>query len=238
MKHKKIVSTITALALLSAMATVTAAQETHFQHDWQDDLLNSNELVNVYYCDCGQTKVENIASIRDYVVTFDANGGEVDLQTAETRNNRLRKLPVPYRDSDYRWDGWYTEKEGGERVTADWVYDKDTTLYAHWTIVSEYTLTFASAGGSYIRPLTQKYLSTVDLDSYVPTKEGYTFSGWYLDPRTKQDRVTEYTFYENDVVYAKWEKNVTEEPVQEVQEEEERWTKLLELVRQLIQSIN
>lgn len=234
MKSKKFVSTITVLALLSVAVTLTAEAEDRHQHEWQDDIANSTETTNAYYCACGQIKVEEVGAVRDYVVTFDANGGKVDLKTAETRNDQLRKLPVPYRDSDYQWDGWYTEREGGERVTTEWIYEKDTTVYAHWTIVSEYTLTFASDGGSYIKPLTQKFQTTVQLDNYIPTKEGYTFDGWYADPRTKQERVTEFIFCENDVVYAKWIKE--EEPNTEVQSEEEvLWAKLIEIMKQLMQ---
>lgn len=69
------------------------------------------------------------------------------------------------------------------------------------------TLMFASDGGSFIRPVTQPYGTVLNLDEYVPVKEGYVFEGWYSDPRTKENRVTEFTFNENDVVYARWSGN-------------------------------
>lgn len=69
------------------------------------------------------------------------------------------------------------------------------------------TLVFASDGGSFIRPVTQPCGMALNLDEYVPVKEGYVFEGWYSDPRTKENKVTEFTFNENDVVYARWSRN-------------------------------
>lgn len=66
---------------------------------------------------------------------------------------------------------------------------------------------FASDGGSYIRPLELPRDTVVNLDNYIPEKPGYTFEGWFSDPRTKEQRVTEVTLSENIVVFAKWEMN-------------------------------
>ena len=74
------------------------------------------------------------------------------------------------------------------------------------------TLQFASDGGSFIRPITKRYGESINLESYVPTKYGYTFKGWFTDPRTKQNQVTTFKFTKPDVLYAKWEKN-PEEPI-------------------------
>ena len=74
------------------------------------------------------------------------------------------------------------------------------------------TLQFASDGGSFIRPITKRYGESVSLESYVPTKYGYIFKGWFTDPRTKQNQVTTFKFTKPDVLYAKWEPN-PQEPV-------------------------
>ena len=74
------------------------------------------------------------------------------------------------------------------------------------------TLQFASDGGSFIRPITKRYGKSISLESYIPTKYGYTFKGWFADPRTKQNKVTTFKFTKPDVLYAKWEKN-PEEPI-------------------------
>ena len=74
------------------------------------------------------------------------------------------------------------------------------------------TLTFASDGGSFIRPITKRYGESISLESYVPIKYGYTFKGWFIDPRTKQNQVITFKFTKPDVLYAKWEKD-PEEPI-------------------------
>ena len=79
------------------------------------------------------------------------------------------------------------------------------------------TLQFASDGGSFIRPITKRYGESISLESYVPTKYGYTFKGWFTDPRTKQNQVTTFKFTKPDVLYAKWEKNL-EEPINQNKE--------------------
>ena len=72
------------------------------------------------------------------------------------------------------------------------------------------TLQFASDGGSFIMPITKRYGESISLDNYVPTKYGYTFKGWFTDPRTKQNQVTTFKFTKPDVLYAKWETNPEE----------------------------
>jgi len=78
--------------------------------------------------------------------------------------------------------------------------------------IGNVALQFASDGGSFIRPITKRYGTSITLESYVPTKYGYTFKGWFTDPRTKQNQVTIFKFTKPDVLYAKWEKN-PEEPI-------------------------
>ncbi|MBR5157497.1 MAG: InlB B-repeat-containing protein [Clostridia bacterium] len=79
-------------------------------------------------------------------------------------------------------------------------------------IIGEVTLRFASDGGSFIRPITKRYGESISIESYVPIKYGYTFAGWFTDPRTKQNQITTFKFTKPDVLYAKWEKN-PEEPI-------------------------
>lgn len=81
----------------------------------------------------------------------------------------------------------------------------------HWGLDTERTLYFGTENGSYIKPVTATVGTTISLDSIIPERYGYIFDGWYSDPRTKENRVTEFTFTENDAVYAKWIPNGTEQ---------------------------
>ena len=199
-----------AITLMLMIQSGVMAEATH-KHTWADDIKNSNDTINKYICECGATKDEVIADIRDYVIIFDANGGYVGEPEKETYKGKIKKLPIPEHTSDYQWEGWFTKPEGGELVDETRVYEEDTILYARWTLTGTRTLTFACDGGSYIRPITRKLGETVSLKEYVPEKEGYIFKGWYDDPRTKENELKEYTFNGNGVLYAKWEANPNEE---------------------------
>lgn len=203
MKRKVLITA--AIAMLITQSAI-AAEAAH-KHEWKDDIKNSTDTINRYVCECGETKDEVIADIRNYVVTFDANGGYVAENKKETYKGKLRRLPIPEYTSDYQWEGWFTKAIGGELVDEKTVYEQDTTLYAHWTLKGTRTLTFACDGGTFIRPITQTVGTSISLKEYIPEKQGYIFKGWYSDPRTKENEVTEFTFTKNDVLYAKWEKD-------------------------------
>ncbi len=85
----------------------------------------------------------------------------------------------------------------------------------YWNIAEPYRyLTFATDGGSFIKPLEKPIGEYVSLENYIPTKEGYIFDGWHLDARTKQNRVYGVTLAENIVVYAKFLDDGTPKPQQ------------------------
>lgn len=66
---------------------------------------------------------------------FDANGGSVETNKKPViPDDKYWTLPTPTRQG-YTFDGWYTTKTGGTKVTEDTVVSQDSsyTLYAHWT---------------------------------------------------------------------------------------------------------
>lgn len=67
-----------------------------------------------------------------YTVIFDANGGSVNPTSAVTVAGKLTSLPTPTYDG-YDFIDWYTQKDGGEKVTTDTVFAMDSTIYAHWS---------------------------------------------------------------------------------------------------------
>lgn len=77
-----------------------------------------------------QGKAHEIVMV--HKVTFDAGEGKADAETARTdKDGKLAELPDAVRDG-YIFEGWFTAAEGGDAVTADTVFDKDTTVFAHW----------------------------------------------------------------------------------------------------------
>ena len=78
---------------------------------------------------------------------------------------------------------------------------------------------FDTNGGSKIDTVTEWEYSTIDLDEYVPEKEGYKFVGWYADEDLTK-KIDEVYLTQDTTVYAKWEK-IEEEVPEEPDETEE-----------------
>ena len=147
-----------------------------------------------------------------YTVTLHANGGSVSRDSVTTgADGKLASLPTPTRSS-YSFNGWYTEKNGGTKVTTDTVFSANTTVYAHWTYtgggyyyppVTYYTLRFETGGGSDISSVQGTYNAYIDLTQYVPTWRGHTFTGWYSE-RSLTNKVSGVYLTKDMTVYAGW----------------------------------
>ena len=78
------------------------------------------------------------------LVALDANGGKIDTTSGQvntknytaTYGSKYNFLPTPIRTGGYNFDGWYTEKTGGTKVTSDTTVTTTKThiLYAHWSL--------------------------------------------------------------------------------------------------------
>ena len=150
----------------------------------------------------------------EFTVTFDANGGAPSVGSMTTTNQKLTSLPSASRSGSYSFDGWYTEKSGGTKVTTDTEFHANTTVYAHWTYtggggsgynppVTYYTLRFETGGGSDIPSVQGTYNTYIDLTKYVPTWRGHTFIGWYSE-RSLMNKVSGVYLTKDMTVYALW----------------------------------
>lgn len=104
-------------------------------------------------------------------VTFQSDGGsEV---ASQIRANTPAARPADPTKEGYTFIGWYN----GE---SEWDFETpvtaDLTLTAKWQI-NRYTITFDTAGGSEVAPITQDYGTTITPPA-APTRTGYTFAGW------------------------------------------------------------
>lgn len=169
------------------------------------------------------TKFHNQATAKckvtpaSYLVTFDPNGGRVSpTSTAVTIGKKYGPLPTPNRYG-YGFDGWYTEKIGGEdkKVTETDVVGTNppTTLYAHWT--AKKCLVALDANGGKIdttsgQVSTKSYTATYGSKyNFLPTPTrtgGYKFVGWYTEETggTKVTSDTTVTTTQTHILYAHW----------------------------------
>ena len=151
----------------------------------------------------------------EFIVTFDGNGGTPSVGSMTTTDQKLTFLPSASRSGSYSFDGWYTEKSGGTKITTDTVFSANTTVYAHWTYtgggggggynppVTYYTLRFETGGGSDIPSVREAYNAYIDLRQYVPTWRGHAFIGWYTE-RSLTNKVSGVYLTKDMTVYAGW----------------------------------
>ena len=142
-----------------------------------------------------------------YTVSFDANGGEVKDAELPNTFDKDYSLTTASRYG-YTFDGWYTAKTGGTKVTEDTQMTRaeNHTLYAHWT-ARTHKVVFDGNGAT--------SGSMDDLDVTYDTKAnptcrfektGYSFAGWSY---AKDGDVVEDLNGKVDtvIVYAIWKPN-------------------------------
>lgn len=104
-------------------------------------------------------------------VTFLSDGESA--APSQIRANTPADQPADPTKEGHTFIGWYN----GE---SEWDFETpvtaDLTLTAKWQI-NRYTITFDTAGGSEVAPITQDYGTTITPPA-APTRTGYTFAGW------------------------------------------------------------
>jgi len=119
-----------------------------------------------------------------YTITFNANGGSVSPSSGTTSTGFLSSLPTPSR-AGHTFSGWYTALSGGSRVTTNYPFGGNSTIYAHWT-VNSYAITFsvvsngalsATVDGSAIASGALVPYGKTVVFTAIPVG-GYSVSGW------------------------------------------------------------
>ena len=128
--------------------------------------------------------------INQYTITFDTNGGSEIAPITQDYGTEITAPDNPTRKG-YTFKGW--DKEIPETMPAE-----NITVTAQWEI-NRYTITFDTAGGSEIAPITQDYGTNITAPAN-PTRKGYTFKGW-------DKEIPETMPAENITVKAQWEIN-------------------------------
>ena len=117
-------------------------------------------------------------------------------------------LPVPEAREGYVFRGWadadgtmYTDAEGnGIRV-----FDKgeETVLVSMWE-VDGFDITFVTNGGTPVETVTIPRGGRVDINSFVTTRSGYSFLGWYLSASDSEPYNATVMPDHDFTLYAKW----------------------------------
>ena len=123
------------------------------------------------------------------LVVLNANGGKIDTASGQvstknytaTYGSKYNFLPTPIRTGGYSFDGWYTEKTGGTKITSDTTVTttKDHILYAHW----------------HLTPATAPYDVKLEMDE---TSVYGKSSFYHLSYGSTEQHTTEITWYSCD----------------------------------------
>ena len=103
-----------------------------------------------------------------YTITFDTNGGSEIAPITQDYGTAITAPADPAREG-YTFIGW-------DKAIPATMPAENVTVTAQWEI-NRYTVTFDTAGGSEIAPITQDYGTAIAAPA-DPTREGYTFIGW------------------------------------------------------------
>ena len=143
-----------------------------------------------------------------YTITFDTAGGSEIAPITQEYGTVITAPEAPTREG-YTFIGW--DKEIPTTMPAE-----NMTVTAQWKI-NRYTITFDTAGGSEITPITQDYGTAITAPA-DPTREGYTFIGWDKEIPTTMPA-------ENITLKAKW-KDI-EKPTGEIVIGTNKWQEFL-----------
>ena len=106
--------------------------------------------------------------INQYTITFDTAGGSEIAPITQDYGTAVT-APEPPAKPGYTFTGWNPALPATMPA-------ENLTVTAQWT-VNQYTITFDTADGSAIAPITQDYGTAITAPA-APTREGYTFTGW------------------------------------------------------------
>ena len=203
------------------------------QKVYQRYLAGDNTLTNEEFAALNNALIERVNAIsrqipgKTYVritnawdVTYQPgeNGDGNAVTDIKFYNDALTLRGALFTRTGHTQVGWATV-DGGEKVYGfDDVYTKNEalTLYPVWN-TNKYTITFDTAGGSEIAPITQDYGTAITAPA-DPTREGYTFIGWDTEIPTTMPA-------ENITLKARW-KDI-EKPTGEIIIGTNKWREFL-----------
>jgi len=166
-----------------------------------------------------------------YTIKFDKNVEEDVVVTGTMKDMPNRSYGKSYtltantyKRAGYKFLGWSVSADGSTGLIknkakvsnltklvgkADETEDVVVTLYAQWEII-DYIITYKTGGEVNPNPSTYNVDMEEDINLQNPTREGYTFVGWYTDKNCKKKVSTpaiKAGSTGNKTFYAKWAAN-------------------------------
>ena len=141
-----------------------------------------------------------------FTVYFNSNGGS-EVNSITTDGKSTVTVPTNPEKVGYTFEGWYWDNETFQTAFSansllDAPLSSDMTVYAKWDPIT-YTISYVLNGGiNNPSNLTTFNIETTNLVINNPTKEGYTFVGWFMGE--EKWSFIRYSVTEDITLVAKW----------------------------------
>jgi uncharacterized repeat protein (TIGR02543 family) len=131
-----------------------------------------------------------------YDVTFDAQSG-----TSVALQNTASVDPSPSTTrTGYAFQGWFESASDGIQISFPYTISGDVTLYAQWTAIPAYDVTFDAQSGTSVA--LQNTASVAS--SPRTTRTGYAFQGWFESASGGTAIGVPYLLSDDTTLYAQW----------------------------------
>ena len=139
----------------------------------------------------------------DHTVYFDY-GGKAEGSTKVVQYGEKVTPPANPKADGYRFEGWYTQKNGGVKFDFGQSITEDVTVYAHWSEVKpDHTVYFDYGGKAEGSTKVVQYGEKVTPPAN-PKADGYRFEGWYTQENGGEPFDFNQEITEDVKVYAHW----------------------------------
>ena len=233
MKRTKRLATFMLVAMLTAGGAALAGcdkKHTHtYSDDWEKDSTGHWHVATCDDLEAGHDEYKKdyaahewggddecdvchyVKASTEYTVTLDANGGtlEGDKETAEatTKNGKLEKLPAPAAPEGMEFVGWFTEDNGGEKVTTETAFTANSTIYAQYVMV--YTITLNAGEGTLSTTALKAKDGKITELPAPKAPAGKQFVGWFTtsadtEEATGEEVTVETEFDKDTTIYARY----------------------------------
>lgn len=162
-------------------------------------------------------------SIEYYYLSTDLDNSKTVKFGADISDPTFNWIPTASQcgvDSDYTFDGWYSDNGLTSKYSFGTMPANNLVLYAKWSAPS-YTVSFVDGENTSTKlfddETVEKYKKATNPGT--PSKEGYVFDGWYTTASGNDLYDWNNQIIENTTVYAHWSKETLSYKVHYVDEE-------------------
>lgn len=142
---------------------------------------------------------------KGFAISYAMNGHGTAIDSLENVHSLPNPLPTP-QEVGYTFEGWFLDAQFSNPALAGSTITKDTILYAKWTKIESFTISFINNGHG-------ENLTAIDNCTVIPElptleETGYTFEGWFLDATFTQAATLGTQLTKDITLYAKWLRKV------------------------------